>query len=212
MTDPLALFRQLIDRGFTAADETVIDRIVSPEFLEHQFVPPGRPPRMTGADGVKALVRELHRGATDFRLTIEAAVVHDGTVWARLTGTGIDTGGQLGRAPTGRPFAVTVIDIIRFAAGQAVEHWAYPTGSHFWNSSATSPTPAAGVDRPHRVSAETPSQTSRERRDDGDECPGARRRGVADVGSCGTREIAYRLSVLLLMSPPAPGRIVPVWT
>lgn len=126
MTDPLMLFRRLIDEGFSKADETAIDEIVSPDFLEHQFVPPGQPAPRVGPAGVKAIVRELHRGAEDFRLTINDAVVSGDTVWARLSGTGTDTGGQLGRAPTGKPFAITVIDIIRFADGQAIEHWGVP--------------------------------------------------------------------------------------
>lgn len=126
MADPLALFRRLIEEGFNKADETTIDEIISSDFVEHQFVPPGQPGRPSGPAGLKAVVTELRRGADDFQLTIEDAVVSGDTVWARLSGTGTDTGGQLGLAPTGRQFAVNVIDITRFAGGQAVEHWGVP--------------------------------------------------------------------------------------
>jgi predicted ester cyclase len=126
MTDPLTLFRRLIDEGFTQADDAAIDEIVSPDFVEHQFVPPGAPGVKVGPAGVKAVVAALHRGAGDFRLTIDDAVVGGDTVWARLSGTGTDTGGQLGRPPTHRPFAITVIDIVRFVDDRAVEHWGVP--------------------------------------------------------------------------------------
>ncbi len=126
MTDLLPLYYRLFDEGFTKADPDAIEELISPDFLEHQFVAPGQPARRVGSAGLKALVGELHRGAPDFRLTIDEAIVHGDTVWGRLTGTGTDTGGQLGHPPTGRPFAITVIDIIRFAGGQAVEHWGVP--------------------------------------------------------------------------------------
>ena len=126
MTDPRALYRRLFEEGFTKADLDIIEELVSPDFVEHQFVPPGHPGRTIGPAGLKAIISELHRGAADFRLTIEDAVVDGDTVWGRLRATGTDTGGHLGRPPTGRAFAITVIDIIRFADGRAVEHWGVP--------------------------------------------------------------------------------------
>ena len=72
------------------------------------------------------IITELRAGADDFHLSIEDVSVTGDTVWARLRGTGTDTGGQLGRPPTGKPFAITVIDIARFEDGRMVEHWGVP--------------------------------------------------------------------------------------
>lgn len=135
MTDPLKLFCRLIDEGLTQADGAAIDEIVSHDFVEHQFAPPSTPGLQVGPAGVKAVVAALHRGAEDFRLTVDDAVVRGDTVWARLSGTGTDTGGQLGHPPTHRPFAITVLDIVRFVDDRAVEHWGYPTGSRSWSNS-----------------------------------------------------------------------------
>ena len=94
--------------------------------MEHQFESPQHPARVTGPAGFARIITELRAGADDFHLSIEDVSVTGDTVWARLLGTGTDTGGQLGRPPTGKPFAITVIDIARFEDGRMVEHWGVP--------------------------------------------------------------------------------------
>lgn len=125
-TDSLALFRRLIDEAFNTGDTTVLDELVSPDLVEHQFQRPGAPAPRVGPAGIAAIVRELHRGATDFHLAIEDATVVGDTVWVRMRATGTDTGGSLGHAATGRSFEITVIDVARYADGQMVEHWGVP--------------------------------------------------------------------------------------
>jgi len=94
--------------------------------VEHQFETPQRPARAVGPEGVARTIRQLRAGADDFHLAIEDTSISGDTVWARLRATGTDTGGQLGREPTGRTFEITVIDIARFAHEQMVEHWGVP--------------------------------------------------------------------------------------
>ena len=126
MTTPLTQFTRLIDEAFNAGDLAVLDDLVSPDFVEHQFESPQHPARVAGPTGVARIISELRSGANDFHLAIEDVNVTGDTVWARLRGTGTDTGGQLGQAPTGKPFSITVIDIARFVEGQMVEHWGVP--------------------------------------------------------------------------------------
>lgn len=123
--DPLQLFTCIIEEAFNTGDVAILDDLVSPDFVEHQFATL-HSPAPVGPVGVAAIVRELRRGADDFHLAIEDSVVAGDTVWVRLTGTGTDTGGQLGRPPSGRPFTITVIDIARFERGRMVEHWGMP--------------------------------------------------------------------------------------
>lgn len=138
MTDPLALFSSIIERGFNEGDLEVLDDLVSPDFVEHQFETSGQPATPGGTHLLGSVVEQLRRGAGDFHLEIEDAVVSGDTVWARLRATGTDTGGQLGHPPTGKPFEITVIDVARFEDGQMVEHWGVPdrlgvllqTGAH----------------------------------------------------------------------------------
>jgi predicted ester cyclase len=126
MTAPLTQFTRLIDEAFNAGDLTVLDELVSPDFVEHQFETPRHPGRAVGPAGVARVVSALRAGADDSHLASEDASVTGDTVWARLRGTGTDTGGQLGRPPTGRAFAITVIDVARFREGRMVEHWGVP--------------------------------------------------------------------------------------
>ncbi len=126
MTTPLSQFTRLIDEGFNAGDLTILDDVVSPDFVEHQFESPRHPARATGPAGVASIITELRNGADDFHLSIEDVSVTGDTVWARLQGTGTDTRGQLGSPPTGKPFTITVIDIARFHGDRMVEHWGVP--------------------------------------------------------------------------------------
>lgn len=126
MTTSLTQFTRLIDEAFNGGNLTVLDELVSPDFVEHQFESPQHPARITGPDGVARIITELRRGADDFHLAIEDVSVTDNTVWARLRGTGKDTGGQLGQPPTGRPFQITVIDVARFLDHRMIEHWGVP--------------------------------------------------------------------------------------
>lgn len=68
----------------------------------------------------------FNTAAEDLHLAFEDVSVTDNTVWARMPATGTDTGGQLGQLPTGKPFAITVIDIARFERGHMVEQWGVP--------------------------------------------------------------------------------------
>ena len=126
MTDPLALFTRLIEESFNAGDLEVLQELIAPNFVEHQFETPQRPARAVGPDGVARTVRQLRAGADDFHLTIEDSSVTGATVWARLRATGTDTHGQLGQTATGKTFEITVVDIARYADGQMVEHWGVP--------------------------------------------------------------------------------------
>jgi predicted ester cyclase len=126
MTDPLSLFSTIIERAFNQGDLSVLDDLVSPDFVEHQFETSNHPGTPSGSRVVGSIVTQLRRGAADFHLEIQDAVVSGDTVWVRLRGTGTDTGGQVGQPPTSRPFEITVIDVARFEDGQMVEHWGVP--------------------------------------------------------------------------------------
>jgi len=116
----IAATRRLIDEGFGAGNLGVCDELFSPDSVEHQR---GSKP---GIDGVKDTIRTLRSWFTDFPLEIVDLVASGDTVWIRNRATGINTGSVMGRPPTGRPFDITVIDIVRFADGKIVEHWGVP--------------------------------------------------------------------------------------
>lgn len=115
-----ATFRRLIDEGFTRADMTAVEDIISPTIVEHQDG------MGIGPNGVMGAIRYLHSVSPDFTLTVEDLIAVDDRVWARLRARGTQQGPMMGHPPTGKSFDITVIDICRFQDGQIVEHWGVP--------------------------------------------------------------------------------------
>jgi predicted ester cyclase len=116
----IAATRRLIEEGFNAGNLSVCDELVAADSVEHQRG------SKSGAAGTKETIRTLRSWFSDFQLTIVDLVAHDDTVWFRNRATGVNTGEVLGRPATGRPFDITVIDIVRFVDGKIVEHWGVP--------------------------------------------------------------------------------------
>jgi predicted ester cyclase len=112
------VFRCMIEEGFNKGNLAALDELFAPAFIEHQdgIVPPN-------IEGLKRAIVSLRTPFPDLKLTIEEIIASDDKVWARITGTGTQQAPFMGRPPTGKSFAITVIDICRFEAGQIVEHW-----------------------------------------------------------------------------------------
>lgn len=121
--DPEQVVRRLIDEGFSEGRLEICDEIVVDQIAEHQDFGPVHP---DGPEGVKAVIRSLRRGFSDFRLTIEDLVVAGDTVWTRNVATGTHDGTFAGTPPTGRPIRVDVFDVLRVVDGRVVEHWGVP--------------------------------------------------------------------------------------
>ena len=68
-------------------------------------------------------IRHYHQAFPDLRLDVEELVVADDTVVLRLSFRGTDTGGYLGRAPTGRSVEEWVVTIMRFEDDKVVREW-----------------------------------------------------------------------------------------
>ena len=116
----IAMFRRLIEEGFSAGNLAVVDEICAMDLLEHQdgFATPDR-------QGVKKGIAFLHALAPDARVTVEAIDAVEDRVWARLRARGTHGGAPFG-GPTGRSFEITVMDLARFRDGRVVEHWGVP--------------------------------------------------------------------------------------
>jgi predicted ester cyclase len=113
----IATFRRAIEEGWSKGDESVINELFAPDFVEHQAgVGPGRA-------GVIGAAQGLHAGFPDLRMTFEDVVASGDMVWARLRSTGTHEGPFFGAAATGRRIDITVIDIVRIVDGRLVEHW-----------------------------------------------------------------------------------------
>jgi predicted ester cyclase len=112
------VFQQLIEEGFNKGNLGALDEICSPGFIEHQDGI--NPPTM---EGVKGAIISLRTPFPDLNLIIEEITAKGDKTWARITGRGTHRGPFMGRPPTDKSFAITVIDICRFENNKIVEHW-----------------------------------------------------------------------------------------
>jgi predicted ester cyclase len=112
------VFRQLIEEGFNKGNLDALDELCAPGFIEHQdgITPPT-------VDGLKGAIVSLRTPFPDLNLTIEEITASGDKTWARITGRGTHRGPFMGRPPTDKSFAITVIDICRFENNKIVEHW-----------------------------------------------------------------------------------------
>jgi predicted ester cyclase len=112
------VFHRMIEEGFNKGNLAALDELFAPNFIEHQdgFVPPN-------IKGVKGAIVSLRTPFPDLRLTVEEISASGDKVWARINARGTQQAPFMGRPPTGKSFAITVIDICRFENGQIVEHW-----------------------------------------------------------------------------------------
>ncbi len=113
------VFRQMIDELWTAGRLESAYKYFSPVYIEHQFG------FNSTIEDVQKNVLLLHTSFPDFTLTVEEMVADGDKVWARLKGSGTNTGGFFG-PPNGKPFVITVFDVARFENGKMVEHWGVP--------------------------------------------------------------------------------------
>jgi predicted ester cyclase len=112
------VFRRVVDEAYSQGDLKVLDEVFAPGFVEHQagIVPPT-------VDGVKGSIAFLRAAFPDLRLSLEEIVASGDKTWARIIAHGSHQGPFMGVLPTGKPFAITVLDVCRFENGKIVEHW-----------------------------------------------------------------------------------------
>jgi predicted ester cyclase len=118
------VFRRVIEEGFNRGNLDALDECFPPTYTEHQFDLPST------LEEFKGSIRYLRETFAPFSLTIEDIIADGDKVWARMTGRGTDSKGFMGRPPTGKSFAITVIDVCRFEQGRIVEHWGVPDRFH----------------------------------------------------------------------------------
>jgi predicted ester cyclase len=68
-------------------------------------------------------IRRYHDAFPDLHLDIEELIVAGDKVVLRMTFRGTDTGGYVGRAPTGRVVEEWVVNIMQFEEDKVVSEW-----------------------------------------------------------------------------------------
>jgi len=112
------VLERVIEEAYSKGNVDVLDELFAPNFIEHQagILPPT-------VEGVKRSIAYLRGAFPDMKLTIEEIIANGDKTWARITGRGTHRGPFMGLPPTGKSFAITIMDVCRFENGQIVEHW-----------------------------------------------------------------------------------------
>jgi ketosteroid isomerase-like protein len=112
----LEIFKSIVERGFSRGDLSVADEVCAERLLEHEYLAKADVP---GPEILKSQIEDARRSIKDLKLTLEAFVETQDTVWARCRATGTDP-------RSGKPVGIDVVDICRFSNGKLVEHWGVP--------------------------------------------------------------------------------------
>jgi predicted ester cyclase len=115
---------RLIHEAFGAGNLSIVDELLAPDFVEHQYGVQGRGPEAIA--NVKAAILDLRRWLPDLTFTIEDTASVNGTAWVRGIASGTNEGSVMGAEPTHQRVTVNVIDIARIVHGRIVEHWGVP--------------------------------------------------------------------------------------
>jgi predicted ester cyclase len=122
--DNAAIFKRFMVEAFEGGDLAVVDELISPEVVDHQFGLEGSGPAVI--EKVKRAITDLHGFLHHLHYTIDDIVSVGDMVWARMTATSTHGGPFFGVPASGRPLKITVIDVCRFKDGRIVEHWGVP--------------------------------------------------------------------------------------
>jgi steroid delta-isomerase-like uncharacterized protein len=112
-------FRQFLEEVVNQKNIDAFDDHIAENFIEHEDTAPLPQNR----DGVRQMFASILESFPDLKVTIDDMVSDDDKVWARCTWQGTHQGEFQGIAATNRPVSFSVIDIVRFSDGKAVEHW-----------------------------------------------------------------------------------------
>jgi predicted ester cyclase len=117
--DNKTLMKRFITDYQSNHDEAALYDVISSDLVDHSAAP-GLPP---GRHGVKVLHDAFFAAFDGFHAEVHDQIAEGDKVVTRKTLHGRNTGSWMGIPPTGRDVEIEVIDIVRVAGGQVVEHW-----------------------------------------------------------------------------------------
>ena len=115
-----ALYRKFIDEVIGKRNLAVIDEMMTPDYIEHDELPPGMP---TGTEGLKQMMGMMFSAFPDLQSTTEDVIAEGDKVVGRHTSTGTHSGDFMGIPATGKRVSIGEIHIVRYVNGKGVEHW-----------------------------------------------------------------------------------------
>ena len=113
-----ALVRRLI-KEVEKGNLNVIDKVLAPEFVDHDLLPDQEPDR----EGYKRGLSKDLAAFSNLEITIEDQIAEGDKVVTRLTWRGTHDREAMGMSPTGKKVEVRAIFIHRIAGGKVKDEW-----------------------------------------------------------------------------------------
>jgi len=121
MEDNKAVLGRYVEEVWIRGNLAAVDDYITSDYVRHD---PGLPMPIRGPEGVRQLVHAYRTAFPDINFTVEMVIAEADKVVVLLGVTGTHLGELMGIPATGRPVAITVVDISRFANGKVTEQWA----------------------------------------------------------------------------------------
>lgn len=112
------LLRRLFEEGMNDGNTAVIDELVAPGYVNHDFPLP-----VVGADGFKQIVSIFRGGFPDIKVTIEEEFEDGDKVGSRGTFSGTHKGEFMGVPPTNKAVNIKYLDLWTVKDGKLQENW-----------------------------------------------------------------------------------------
>lgn len=149
----LAAVRRIPMELVSQGNLTVLDEVLSPDFVDHSFAP-GMP---QDKDGLQYVVGRLRTAMPDVQMTIDIELRDRDFVVHHVHGHGTNTGPAFGRAPTGRRIVWAETHIYRTRGPFVVEHWGVVKLDTIWRELGMTEIPARNLsDVPLAAATGTP--------------------------------------------------------
>jgi predicted ester cyclase len=118
-----ATVRRIVEDIQNRHDLERMDDFFAPNFINH-LEPADLSSEHNSVERAKIIFREMFAAFPDLHVTIQDQLAEGDKVVTHKLFQGTHQGPFMGVAPTGRPIAFAVIDILRLDNGKVVEHWA----------------------------------------------------------------------------------------
>jgi steroid delta-isomerase-like uncharacterized protein len=115
-----AIMQRYFNEAWNQGNLSVLDEIVSADYLNHNPFVPGLP---AGPEGLKPILAGFRAAFPDLHFTIDGQIAEEDKVVTRWTMRGTHQGEFMGIPATGKQVTAGGVQIERVAGGQIVEHW-----------------------------------------------------------------------------------------
>ena len=113
-----AIVRRFFEEGPSKGDLDAANKLLAPNFILHVPIPCS-----PGIQGINDVIMACRAVFEDLNVTVEDMVAEGDKVAARFTAHGTHNGAFMGLPPTGKPIAMTGMEIFRIENGRIAELW-----------------------------------------------------------------------------------------